>query len=107
MTNAQGIFGAGQHADYGMFTFLVTVTSRKDPPPQRIRTHICTLTHPSINQQQMHACTQQDDTPGLQVLLEGRWVDVPPVPGAFIVNLGRAGGRAGVKQRQAVAVNTI
>ena len=30
----------------------------------------------------------QDETPGLQVLLSGQWVDVPPVPGAFIVNLG-------------------
>lgn len=30
----------------------------------------------------------QDETPGLQLLLSGQWVDVPPVPGAFIVNLG-------------------
>jgi hypothetical protein len=30
----------------------------------------------------------QDETPGLQVFLEGQWVDVPPVKGAFIVNLG-------------------
>lgn len=48
-----GVFGAGAHSDYGMFTFLVT-----------------------------------DETPGLQVLLEGQWVDVPPLQGAFIVNLG-------------------
>lgn len=35
----------------------------------------------------VHHATQ-DETPGLQVFFEGKWVDVPPVPGAFIVNLG-------------------
>ena len=30
-----------------------------------------------------------DDVPGLQVqTLQGEWVDVPPIEGAFIVNLG-------------------
>lgn len=31
---------------------------------------------------------QQDETPGLQVHLNGEWYDVPPVKGAYIVNLG-------------------
>ncbi|GAQ89396.1 2-oxoacid-dependent dioxygenase [Klebsormidium nitens] len=53
-----GIFGAGAHSDYGMLTLLKT-----------------------------------DDVPGLQICLEKdakvqQWIDVPPVPGAFIVNLG-------------------
>ncbi|CAD6257264.1 unnamed protein product [Miscanthus lutarioriparius] len=30
----------------------------------------------------------QDGVGGLQVLLGGRWVRVPPVPGAFVVNIG-------------------
>ncbi|RCV29001.1 hypothetical protein SETIT_5G448600v2 [Setaria italica] len=30
----------------------------------------------------------QDGVGGLQVLVGGRWVDVPPVPGALVVNIG-------------------
>ena len=30
----------------------------------------------------------QDDVPGLQVRLDGEWLDVPPRKGAFICNLG-------------------
>lgn len=30
----------------------------------------------------------QDDVSGLQVKLNGQWVDVPPRPGAFICNIG-------------------
>ncbi|XP_057798074.1 1-aminocyclopropane-1-carboxylate oxidase homolog 6-like [Salvia miltiorrhiza] len=30
----------------------------------------------------------QDDTGGLQIKHDGRWIDVPPVPGALIVNIG-------------------
>lgn len=29
-----------------------------------------------------------DGTPGLQICLEGRWVAVPHLPGAFVINLG-------------------
>lgn len=29
-----------------------------------------------------------DSNPGLQILRAGAWVDVPPVPGAYIINLG-------------------
>jgi isopenicillin N synthase-like dioxygenase len=29
-----------------------------------------------------------DDTPGLQINLQGEWIDVPPLKGGFIVNLG-------------------
>jgi hypothetical protein len=29
-----------------------------------------------------------DDVPGLQIHVGGRWLDVPPLPGCFIVNLG-------------------
>jgi isopenicillin N synthase-like dioxygenase len=30
----------------------------------------------------------QDHTGGLQVLHQDKWVDVPPVPGALVVNIG-------------------
>lgn len=30
----------------------------------------------------------QDSIGGLQIHHDGEWVDVPPVPGAFIVNIG-------------------
>ena len=30
----------------------------------------------------------QDHIGGLQVLLENKWIDVPPQPGALIVNIG-------------------
>ena len=30
----------------------------------------------------------QDHTGGLQILYENKWVDVPPVPGALVVNVG-------------------
>lgn len=30
----------------------------------------------------------QDEVPGLQVRLDGEWLDVPPRKGAFICNLG-------------------
>lgn len=49
---------------------MILSKSRTFPPPHHITT------------------THQDETPGLQVFFEGQWVDVPPVPGAFIVNLG-------------------
>jgi isopenicillin N synthase-like dioxygenase len=53
-----GIFAAGAHSDYGMLTFLVT-----------------------------------DDEPGLQIIKNnsrggGEWMDVAPMKGAFICNLG-------------------
>lgn len=47
---------------------------------------VCPFTDPVFTT--LHSLLIQDDTPGLQVLLSGQWVDVPPVPGAFIVNLG-------------------
>ena len=30
----------------------------------------------------------QDQVPGLQILIQGKWVDVHPRPGAFICNIG-------------------
>lgn len=32
--------------------------------------------------------SEQDEVPGLQVFLDGEWIDVPPRPGAFICNIG-------------------
>lgn len=29
-----------------------------------------------------------DDTPGLQIQLGGKWIDVPPERGMFIINIG-------------------
>ncbi|GAQ82514.1 hypothetical protein KFL_001140020 [Klebsormidium nitens] len=54
----EGVFGAGAHSDWGMLTLLKT-----------------------------------DSVPGLQICLEKdaenqTWLDVPPVEGAFIVNIG-------------------
>ena len=54
----EGIYSAGAHTDYGMITLLVT-----------------------------------DDVPGLQIHpkqenIDEGWIDIPPLPGAFIVNLG-------------------
>lgn len=31
---------------------------------------------------------EQDEVPRLQVLLDGKWIDVPPRLGAFICNIG-------------------
>lgn len=30
----------------------------------------------------------QDDNRGLQVLHQSNWIDVPPLPGAFVINIG-------------------
>jgi isopenicillin N synthase-like dioxygenase len=49
----EGLFAAGAHTDYGMFTILAT-----------------------------------DGCPGLQILHRRKWIDVPAIPGALIVNLG-------------------
>jgi isopenicillin N synthase-like dioxygenase len=48
-----GVFGAGEHTDYGMITLLAT-----------------------------------NDVSGLQIFLNNTWIDVPPRPDCYIVNLG-------------------
>jgi hypothetical protein len=45
------------------------------PPPPPLRQGMLTI-------------LATDGQPGLQVRLGGEWVDAPPAPGAFVVNLG-------------------
>eukprot|EP00270_Netrium_digitus_P005549 TRINITY_DN1739_c0_g1_i3.p1 TRINITY_DN1739_c0_g1~~TRINITY_DN1739_c0_g1_i3.p1 ORF type:complete len:346 (+),score=92.87 TRINITY_DN1739_c0_g1_i3:87-1124(+) len=54
----KGVYGAGAHTDYGIFTFLAT-----DGVPG------------------LQICRKKDERPQV-------WEDVPPIPGAFTVNLG-------------------
>jgi hypothetical protein len=91
----EGIFGAGAHTDYvsgarwrrwhaegggrrasgGMHGGARLMDHAAPPPP---------LPCP----QGMLTILATDNQPGLQVHLHGRWMDVPPVPGCFICNLG-------------------
>ncbi len=60
---SRGIFAAGAHSDYGMLTLLAIEDGA-----------------PGLQIQPRSDCSAADaDAP---------WVDVPPLPGAFVVNLG-------------------
>ena len=60
---SEGTFGCGAHTDYGMLTLLLT----DDVPALQI--------YPRANNQDA-------------AISEEQWMNVPPIPGAYIVNLG-------------------
>ena len=75
-----GAFGAGAHTDYGMLTILAT-----DGVPGLQIAAGASETGASEDET-VRSATQggsQGDAGG-----EGSWVDVPPMAGAFVVNLG-------------------
>jgi len=67
----EGIFGAGAHTDFGMLTLLAT----DDVPGLQIYTSYSVVELP-------------DGKIGFEKADEPRWIDVPPMKNAFIVNLG-------------------
>ncbi|KAG2482592.1 hypothetical protein HYH03_018476 [Edaphochlamys debaryana] len=71
-----GVFGAGAHTDYGMVTILATDTV----PGLQIW---LPEGEGAEGQGAGHDAAEAAPGPG-----RGRWWDVPPVPGAFVVNLG-------------------
>lgn len=39
----------------------------------------------------------QDQIGGLQILIDNQWIDVPPIPGALVVNIGDLLQASGIK----------
>lgn len=73
---AAGRFAAGAHCDYGMCTILLT----DEQPGLQVL-----LRCSSDGDKEGETSSRQQDGEGAA---DGQWVDVPHLPGAFVVNVG-------------------
>lgn len=62
-----------------------TTQSSPSPPPQKEQEQVSIGSHTDF---QLFTILAQDTVPGLQVLSrEGQWLNAPPIPGTFVVNI--------------------
>ncbi len=96
--------GCGAHSDYGVLTLLGACFSSALPSVPLYAISLRWLTRLATPRGRdasvvirRTACADKalvrllavtDGTPGLQILKGGAWIDVPPIPGTVIVNLG-------------------